>query len=313
MSSNGGIEAPSLRGILGRVSRMREQIAKAWLVDVILDRPLADAERIPIRWACTELPELIGDILASVGDERSPQLSPEGMERAARLAQLRGGSPPALLAREVASLHAALLSALRDELPRSDTELQAEVAGRLAEVFGLVSGAAVDALFEQTDTGRDPLTGLSRSARMRQRLTQLVASSRRYEQPFAIVLLDIEGPGARGEADPVGREGVLTIVSAALRESIRLVDEAFRLDDDELCVLAPNQTAQDGERMAERLAGMLAELEAAGGLKITVSAGIVSCPEHGDDPDRLLRRADTAMWRARATGRLVMLGDMQDS
>ena len=313
MSANGGMGGPTLRGVLGRVGRMKEQIAKAWLVDVILDRPLAQAERMPMRWASTELPELIGDILQSVGEEGAPRLSPEGLDRAAHLAALRGDSSPALLAREVASLHAALLAALRDELPQEDTELQAEVAERLAAVFGLVSGAAVDALFEQTDTGRDPLTGLYRAGRMRQRLTQLVASSRRYEQPFALVLLDIEGPGARGEADPVGREGVLTIVAAALRESIRLVDEAFRLEDDELCVLAPNQTAEDGERMAERLAGMLAQLEAAGGLRITVSAGIVSCPEHGDDPERLLRRADTAMWRARATGRLVMVGGMQDS
>ena len=37
--------------MLGRVARMREQIAKAWLVDVILDRPLAEAERMPMRWA----------------------------------------------------------------------------------------------------------------------------------------------------------------------------------------------------------------------------------------------------------------------
>jgi diguanylate cyclase (GGDEF)-like protein len=154
---------------------------------------------------------------------------------------------------------------------------------------------------------------LFRPGEMRLRLDQLIESNRRYGQPFALVLLDIEGPGAGGMAEQVGWEGVLTIAAAALRESIRLVDEAFRLENDELCVLAPSQTTEDGARMAERLAGNLASLEAAGGLKITVSAGIVSCPEHGDDPERLLRQADTAMWRARATGRLVTIGSMQDS
>jgi GGDEF domain-containing protein len=64
--------------------------------------------------------------------------------------------------------------------------------------------------------------------------------------------------------------------------------------------------------MAQRLAEMLAALESAGGLRITTSAGVVSCPENGDDPERLLRQADTAMWRARATGQAVTVGGLQD-
>ena len=101
-------------------------------------------------------------------------------------------------------------------------------------------------------------------------------------------------------------------IAGALRDSVRQTDETFRLEDDQLCVLAPNHTTADGTRMAERLAAALAEFEATGGLRITISAGVVSCPEHGDDADRLLRQADTAMWRARATGRPVTVGGLQD-
>jgi len=312
MRGNGAPRAASLKGHLEQVERRREQIAKAWLVDVIRERPLGEVERMPMSWASRELPELISDILAAVGEPGPAHISREGLARAARLAQLRGEAAPALLSREVAALHAALLSSLREQVSDADPDLFAEAAQQLASVFGVISGTAVDALFEQTEAGRDPPTGLFRAGHMRHRLEQLVAAARRYEQPFALVLLDIEGPGARGEPDQLGREGVLTVVAAALRESIRLVDEAFRLEDDELCVLAPNQRTEDGERMAERLAAMLASLEAAGGLRITISAGVVSCPEHGEDPERLLRQADTAMWRARATGRSVMLGGLQD-
>ena len=46
---------------------------------------------------------------------------------------------------------------------------------------------------------------------------------------------------------------VLAVVAAALRDSIRLMDEAYRLEDDELCVLAPNQGTGDGVEMAHRL------------------------------------------------------------
>ena len=42
--------------------------------------------------------------------------------------------------------------------------------------------------------------------------------------------------------------------------------------------------------MAERLLRLLDELEAAGGLRIAISAGVVACPEHGNDAEELLRR-----------------------
>ena len=77
-------------------------------------------------------------------------------------------------------------------------------------------------------------------------------------------------------------------------------------------MLAPNQTTVEGVQMAERLLGMLDELEAAGGLSIAVSAGVVACPEHGADADRLLHKADAAMWRARAVGQPVGVGALQD-
>ena len=46
--------------------------------------------------------------------------------------------------------------------------------------------------------------------------------------------------------------------------------------------------------------------------RITVSAGIVACPEHGEEPSQLLHAADTAMWRARATGQPVTVAGLQD-
>jgi diguanylate cyclase (GGDEF)-like protein len=99
---------------------------------------------------------------------------------------------------------------------------------------------------------------------------------------------------------------------ARARRRCRLVDETFRLEEDALCVLAPNQTTIEGVQMAERLLGMLEELEAAGGLRITVSAGVVACPEHGSGAEALLRKADEAMWRARAVGQPVGVGTLQD-
>ena len=100
------------------------------------------------------------------------------------------------------------------------------------------------------------------------------------------------------------------MVGAALSESVRLVDETFRLEEDALCVLAPGQNTVGGVQMAERLLSQLDELERAGGLRIGISAGVVACPEHGNDADRLLHKADEAMWRARAVGQPVGVGTL---
>ena len=57
---------------------------------------------------------------------------------------------------------------------------------------------------------------------------------------------------------------------------------------------------------------MLDELESAGGLSIAICAGVVACPEHGAEAERLLHSADEAMWRARAVGQPVGVGALQD-
>jgi diguanylate cyclase (GGDEF)-like protein len=313
VSGNGGAHSGPMRVGLARIEELREQIAKAWLVEAILGSPLAEVESMPLGWASEELPELVSDILGAIADPQGPpRLPPEALARAARLAEMRAGSAPAQLARDVSALHTSLLATMREELAGADPNLFLELTERLAAVFGLVTGAAVDALLDRSEGARDSLTGLQRSPQMRRRLDQLIEAARRYGHPFALVLLDIEGPGARDDHEGPGHEAALAIVAAALRESIRIVDEAFRLEDDELCVLAPDQSTEQGVQMAQRLAQMLAALESAGGLRITTSAGVVSCPENGDDPERLLRQADTAMWRARATGQAVTVGGLQD-
>ncbi len=120
----------------------------------------------------------------------------------------------------------------------------------------------------------DSLSSLYRPGQMRRRLDQMLEMNRRYGQPFGLVVFAIEGPGIREGSGGGGTETVLAIVGAALRESIRLVDEVFRLEEDALCVLAPNQTTVEGVQMAERLLRMLDELEQGGGLSITVSPAL---------------------------------------
>lgn len=205
-------------------------------------------------------------------------------------------------------------------------EVFADAAQRLAEEFSSVAATAVAAVREQSlpampATGSAPAAkapsaeacahaSLFQPGHMRRRLDQLIETNKRYGHPFGLVVFDVEGPGARDDSEE--RETVLAVVGAALRDAVRIVDETFLLEEDALCVLAPNLSTVEGVQMTERLLRMLDELEAAGGLRISISAGVVACPEHGNDADELLKKADEAMWRARALGQPVGVGTLQD-
>jgi diguanylate cyclase (GGDEF)-like protein len=226
------------------------------------------------------------------------------------------GSPPEKLAREISTLQASLLEKLHEQLSGDDPALFVSAAQKLAEEFGSVTATAVATLWQQAPPipGPGEHPSLYRQGQMRRRLEQLIEEHRRYEHPFALVVFDVDGPGAKN-GDGGGRETALAVVGAALGESIRLVDETFRLEEDSLCVLAPNQDTVGGVQMAERLLRLLDDLENAGGLRIGITAGVVSCPDHGDEAETLLRKADEAMWRARAVSQPVgvgALGDLQD-
>ena len=230
-----------------------------------------------------------------------------------------GGTPAGRLAREAAAQQAALLAKLVEEVGTEDGAALAAAAQQLASEFGAVTAAAVDAAYARAYAEAEKaeplpwsppeeLPSLYRPGHMRRRLDQLIETNRRYGHPFGVAVFDASGPGTRNGDPGGGRETVLAIVGAALRDSIRIVDEAFQLEEDAICVLAPNLDTVEGVRMAERLLGKLDELERAGGLRIALAAGVVACPDHGADADALLHKADAALWRARAVGQPLGVG-----
>jgi len=227
-------------------------------------------------------------------------------------------------------MHADLLGSLHEEIGTNEGSF-ADVAQRLAGEFGSVTAAALEAaqpsLKGATNGAAVPgngsgpvsapeeqneLPSLYRPGHMRRRLEQLLETNRRYGHPFGLAVFDASGPGTRPGDVAGGQDTVLSIVGVALRDSIRIVDEAFRLEEQAICVLAPNIGTVEGVQMCERLLAQLDELEKAGGLRISVSAGVAACPEHGTKADELLHKADAAMWRARAVGQPVGVGALQD-
>ena len=101
------------------------------------------------------------------------------------------------------------------------------------------------------------------------------ARSARHGHPLALCLFDLDGFKAVNDryGHPVGDE-VLQGVAAVI-DSSRLTDDAFRIGGDEFAVLMP-QTKLDGvEIAAKRLASALAEARLGDGT-VTASYGVAS-------------------------------------
>ena len=214
-----------------------------------------------------------------------------------------------------AAVEAAVGGARTTDAAVGGARTDAAVGGSRGDALGSLPVVVPEGIRPAPGNGAAPgqpeeLPSLYRPGHMRRRLEQLLETNRRYGHPFGLAVFDASGPDTK--LGDVGQETVLSIVGAALRDSIRIVDEAFLLEEEAICVLAPNLHTVEGVQMCERLLRKLDDLERAGGLRICISAGVVACPDHGADAEELLHKADAAMWRARAVGQPVGVGALQD-
>ena len=303
-----------------RLEELREQLAKAWLVRVVESASLEEIERLPIERIARELPALIAEILRTVAEGEllpEPDRGGRAYRCGARLAALRGkdGADPARVAMDVVTLQAVMVDALGRELAEADNARLLEAVKRLLAGLGVIQAEAVAELAEarsrelESLANTDPLTGLSNVRYMHQELDRLVGLQQRYGHAFAVVMLDVDGLKRINDAfgHSVGDQ-LLTGVADVLRETIRSIDVASRIGGDEFCVLAPDQGIRGARILAERIAAAVAGLRAPERFPVGASVGVVSCPEHAAQAERLLHLADEAMYRAKASGDRVALG-----
>jgi diguanylate cyclase (GGDEF)-like protein len=310
-----------IRGPLACLDRSRDELAKAWLVRLIERASLDEIKELPTDRIARQLPDLIRDIVGSVADANGNpyELTEEQSRRAAALAALRHGRETSAgdVARDIAALQTVLVRALREELADRDPGRFAEAVERLAEATGAIQAAAVEELIRrrsrelESQANTDALTGLANLRHLQSQIAHLVALHKRYRHHFAVLLMDIDNLRRINDAHgrPAG-DRLLVQVGTALRRSTRSVDLAARLGGDEFCVLAPQQAPEAAMTLARRLAtAVREEVASPGEPPVGLSIGVAACPSHGDDAETLFDAADRAMYRAKATGENVALGE----
>jgi len=143
----------------------------------------------------------------------------------------------------------------------------------------------------------DPLTALPNRRALMARMPQEVEASKRSGGAFALVLCDMDN--LKLVNDTLGHEAgdeALRLLAGALRTGLRRGDEAYRLGGDEFAVVLPGAARLDAERVTRRLREAVADCAAPPLRAVDASFGIAVF-EPGEAPDRLMARADEALYR----------------
>ncbi|WP_010321765.1 sensor domain-containing diguanylate cyclase [Marinobacterium stanieri] len=152
----------------------------------------------------------------------------------------------------------------------------------------------------KNDAETDPLTGLSN--RRGSELT--LALLQEKQVPFSVLAIDIDH--FKQVNDTYGHDcgdEVLKSLAEILKSCTRQEDLACRTGGEEFMILLPNVHLQGAQELAERLRKAVAKYLFAEVGVLTISIGVAEWPEQADEPAKVLKYADHALYRAKKRGR----------
>jgi len=150
----------------------------------------------------------------------------------------------------------------------------------------------------------DDLTGLGNYRMFMRALTAEVARSRRYDDPFSLVMLDLDGFKAiNDELGHLAGDDALRLVAVALRDALREEDVCCRQGGDEFAVIAVRAGEEEARELAERLTHAIAEIPfgADGERRLGASVGWATFGTPARSVDELILRADAALRQTKRT------------
>jgi len=152
----------------------------------------------------------------------------------------------------------------------------------------------------------DALTDLPNRVLLNDRLTEAIALARRRNKPLAVLFLDVDGFKVVNDSfGHAAGDTILRAIAAQLRTCLRQPDTVSRYGGDEFVILLSEiEQASDALLVAKKLIKAVAVSHRIDGRDVTISAsvGIALYPEHGDDAETLIGRADTAMYQVKHAG-----------
>ncbi len=152
----------------------------------------------------------------------------------------------------------------------------------------------------------DFLTSLPNRALFEDRQLQAMAQAERDHGAMALMFVDLDGfkPVNDQYGHQTGDE-LLKVLARRMEDCVRRMDTVGRIGGDEFVVLLPMVTGvQDALVVAEKICQSLHAKTTIDGHDITIAAsvGVALYPDHAQDMQTLVHRADTAMYQAKNAG-----------
>lgn len=154
----------------------------------------------------------------------------------------------------------------------------------------------------------DGLTELYNHRYFQDTLRKQIDSSKRYEQKFSLIILDIDFFKKFNDqyGHQVGDE-VLRTVSKILKKNTRTTDYVCRYGGEEMSIILPQTSKSEAlvnaQRICDAVANTPLKISSNKEVNITISLGVSTFPENGETPQKLIEYADQALYNAKENGR----------
>lgn len=211
---------------------------------------------------------------------------------------------------------------LLEQQTRAQWQVAALVGGMLAALYAFLLGVVrkADRLLERQEGERaereaqirhqafhDTLTGLPNRAAFAGRWAETLALAARHGRVCALMFIDLDRfKAVNDELGHAAGDQLLQAMALRIQAGLRESDVLFRMGGDEFTVILPEIADRaDAAQVAHRIGEAVRQPLMIQGRAVDVgsSIGISVFPFHGADPELLLRRADAAMYDAKAGGR----------
>ena len=151
---------------------------------------------------------------------------------------------------------------------------------------------------------RDSLTGLFNRKVFYDKLRSRMGKLKEGEK-LAVCYMDLDG--FKNINDSMGHnvgDEILRYVAKNIENSIEKEDVVARMGGDEFVVLTD---CGDNEKIASKMEGIIERLDKGlrifdYSIKISLSIGVAICPQHGNEVEEIIKKADMAMYQAKKSG-----------
>ena len=152
----------------------------------------------------------------------------------------------------------------------------------------------------------DPLTRLSNRRFILGRISSLVAGARRHGRALSVAMIDIDHfKSLNDELGHSAGDAALIATAGRMANRLRTEDDLGRLGGEEFLAILPDTCGEDAAQVAEDLreaVGCKPMILEGQSRTVTISVGWATW-DGEEDHDALLKRADEALYNAKAAGR----------